>query len=68
MLNVEKMEEVKTTDTAVKEVMSIKDRLSCHNPKTALLRPVIESIWQPIIEDDDWQPFYELVYKLQAKG
>lgn len=67
MLNVAKMEELKATNTAMKDVISIQDRLSFYNPKTALLRPVIESIWQPIIEDNDWQPFYDLVHKLQTK-
>ena len=46
----------------------IGDRLSFNNPKTALLRPVIESIWQPIVEQDDWQPFYDLIAKIQNKN
>jgi uncharacterized protein YdiU (UPF0061 family) len=36
------------------------------NPKTALLRPVIESVWERITEDDNWQPFYDLVETLQT--
>ena len=40
-------------------------RLQKNNPSTALLRPVIESVWQPIVEEDNWQPFNELVKKLQ---
>jgi len=36
------------------------------NPKTALLRPVIESVWEQITEDDNWQPFYDLVETLQT--
>ena len=43
------------------------DRLKHHNPKTVLLRPVIESVWEPITLEDDWQPFYQLVTKLQNK-
>ncbi|ELS04683.1 hypothetical protein Xen7305DRAFT_00044190 [Xenococcus sp. PCC 7305] len=46
----------------------IRDRLAAKNPQTALLRPVIESIWQPIIEEDNWQPFYELLEKIQTKS
>ena len=42
-------------------------RLNHHNPQTALLRPVIESVWQPITEEDNWQPFQELVTKIQQK-
>lgn len=45
----------------------ISDRLNYYNPQTALLRPVIESVWQPIVESDDWQPFTELVKKLQNR-
>jgi uncharacterized protein YdiU (UPF0061 family) len=37
------------------------------NPKTALLRPVIESVWQPITEEDNWQPFYDLLRTIAAK-
>lgn len=43
----------------------IAERLSYYNPRTALLRPIIESIWQPIAEDDNWQPFKDLVVTLQ---
>ncbi|WP_229414763.1 MULTISPECIES: YdiU family protein [Moorena] len=37
------------------------------NPQTALLRPVIEAVWEPITQEDNWEPFYELISKLQAK-
>ncbi len=37
------------------------------NPQTALLRPVIESVWESIANDDDWQPFYRLLERLWAK-
>lgn len=50
------------------EMELIGDRLQAHNPQTALLRPLIESIWRSISESDDWQPFNDLVYKLQAKA
>ncbi len=43
------------------------DRLINHNPPTALLRPLIESVWQSITEENDWQPFSNLVHKLQHK-
>lgn len=41
--------------------------LAVHNPKTVLSRPVIESIWEPITQDDNWQPFYELIKKIQSR-
>lgn len=47
------------------EMSQMSDRLNQHNPQFTLIRPVIESIWQPITEADDWQPFYDLVKKIQ---
>ena len=49
------------------ELENVGQCLRENNPKTALLRPLIESVWQAITEDDNWQPFYELVRKLQDK-
>ena len=46
-------------------VETMKESLNARNPQTALLRPVIESVWQPIDESDDWQPFDDLVDRLQ---
>jgi uncharacterized protein YdiU (UPF0061 family) len=50
----------------INEMDKIAKTLTEANPKTALLRPVIESIWEPITEDDNWQPFYDLVGTLQT--
>ena len=36
------------------------------NPATALLRPAIEAVWEAIDQEDNWQPFQDLVKKLQA--
>ena len=49
-------------------VETMKEFLNTRNPQTALSRPVIESVWQPIDESDDWQPFYDLVDRLQQKA
>ena len=49
------------------EMEKVGDRLSINNPQTALLRPIIESIWQPITEENNWQPFYDLLQKIQEK-
>jgi serine/tyrosine/threonine adenylyltransferase len=35
------------------------------NPRTILLRPQIEAIWEPISENDDWEPFYTLLGKIR---
>lgn len=45
----------------------IADTLTRHNPQTTLLRPIIESVWEPIAQEDNWQPFYDLVKKFQCK-
>jgi uncharacterized protein YdiU (UPF0061 family) len=45
----------------------IAQTLAVHNPKTALLRPVIESTWEAIAQEDNWQPFYELIQAIQSR-
>ena len=50
------------------ELNTVGDRLTQTNPKTALLRPVIESIWEPIVAEDNWQPFNDLVETIQRRG
>ncbi|AFY42692.1 YdiU family protein [Nostoc sp. PCC 7107] len=49
------------------EMAVITQTLAQHNPKTVLLRPVIESIWQPIAEANDWQYFTDLIHQIQSK-
>jgi uncharacterized protein YdiU (UPF0061 family) len=49
------------------ELEAIAQRLRDKNPRTALLRPVIEEVWEAISQEDNWQPFYELVNRLQMK-
>lgn len=41
------------------------ERLQQNNPPTALLRPLIETVWEAIANEDNWQPFYDLVERLQ---
>lgn len=50
------------------ELDAIAQRLRDKNPKTALLRPVIEEVWQAIDQEDNWEPFYQLVGRIQAKS
>lgn len=45
----------------------IAQTLAHQNPKTVLLRPVIESTWEAIAQEDNWQPFYELVRQIQSR-
>ena len=45
----------------------IKERMVLNNPITVPLRPVIESIWEPITTNDDWQPLYDLLHNIQTR-
>lgn len=47
------------------QIEVIAKTLARHNPKTVLLRPVIESVWESIATEDNWQPFYDLVKRIQ---
>ncbi len=50
------------------EFIQVGDRLKSANPKTALLRPLIEEVWDAIADNDDWRSFEELVQRLQTKN
>ncbi|NEO60052.1 MAG: YdiU family protein [Moorea sp. SIO4G2] len=52
---------------SVDQLKDMSTLLRDKNPHTALLRPVIEAVWEPITQEDNWEPFYELISKLQAK-
>ncbi len=54
-------------DCPMEEIEIISHRLKFYNPKTVLLRPIIESVWERITFDDNWQPFNDLVNKLQHR-
>jgi uncharacterized protein YdiU (UPF0061 family) len=54
-------------DLSTDELEDVAQRLRDQNPKTALLRPVIEEVWDAIAQEDNWQPFYNLVQRLQNK-
>ncbi|MBW4634493.1 MAG: YdiU family protein [Iphinoe sp. HA4291-MV1] len=48
------------------QIENIAQTLARYNPKTVILRPVIESIWESIVQEDNWQPFYELIERIQS--
>jgi uncharacterized protein YdiU (UPF0061 family) len=48
------------------ELKSIEHNLVKANPQTILLRPQIESIWEPIAQSNDWEPFYTLLNKIRS--
>lgn len=41
-------------------------RMARYNPETVILRPEIEAIWEPIVLEDNWQPFYDLLKRITA--
>jgi serine/tyrosine/threonine adenylyltransferase len=48
------------------ELKSIECILARSNPQTILLRPQIESVWEPIAQDNHWEPFYALLDKIRS--
>jgi uncharacterized protein YdiU (UPF0061 family) len=48
----------------IEEIEAIDRRLRQHNPTTIIIRPEIEAVWEPITEEDNWQPFYELLERI----
>jgi uncharacterized protein YdiU (UPF0061 family) len=47
------------------EILAIKERLQHNDPSTVITRPQIEAIWEPIMMEDNWQRFNDLVQRLQ---
>ncbi len=46
------------------EMGNIAQQMQRSNPKTVLLRPAIEAVWEAITNEDNWQPFYDLLSKI----
>lgn len=55
------------TNLSLAEIDKFAQILARNNPKTVILRPVIEAVWQPIVEEDNWTPFYDLVQEIQGQ-
>jgi uncharacterized protein YdiU (UPF0061 family) len=53
------------SELSLSEIADIAHCLRQHNPKTVLLRPAIEEVWEHITYDDNWEPFDTLVKQLQ---
>lgn len=54
------------SNVPLSEIDNITFSMERSNPKTVLLRPVIESVWEAIATEDNWQPFDDLVKRLQS--
>jgi uncharacterized protein YdiU (UPF0061 family) len=50
---------------SVNEMTEIPQTLARWNPKTVPLRPNIEAVWEPIIQEDNWQSFYDFIDRLR---
>ncbi|MEM1172693.1 MAG: YdiU family protein [Cyanobacteria bacterium P01_H01_bin.35] len=46
------------------ELKEMGERLQQYNPQQSLIRPVIESVWEPITLEDNWLPFYDLLQRI----
>ncbi|MDE5069882.1 MAG: protein adenylyltransferase SelO family protein, partial [Trichodesmium sp. St4_bin8_1] len=46
------------------ELEEMTERLQQYNPQQSLIRPVIESVWEAITLEDNWQPFYDLLQQI----
>jgi len=62
----QKLYQQSLSNLAIDEMEKIAQQLKQSNPKIVPLRPVIESIWESITTEDNWQPFNELVKRLQT--
>ncbi|MEO0408132.1 MAG: YdiU family protein [Cyanobacteria bacterium P01_A01_bin.135] len=47
------------------DLNAIAQRLA-RNPKVVPVRPEIEAVWEPIVAEDNWQPFYELIEQIRT--
>ena len=54
------------SDLPESELNLVSNMLDRSNPQTILLRPQIEAIWEPITQDNNWEPFYALLAKIRA--
>ena len=50
---------------ATSEMDNIAQTLNKYNPQTVILRPVIESVWESIAREDNWQPFNDLIEEIR---
>ncbi|MCU0565000.1 MAG: YdiU family protein [Oculatellaceae cyanobacterium Prado106] len=50
-----------------REMDAIATRLTQQNPTVFLLKPEIERVWDAIAQEDNWQPFYDLVEQISQE-
>jgi uncharacterized protein YdiU (UPF0061 family) len=47
------------------DLEGMRERMAKYNPETVILRPKIEAVWEPIAQEDNWQPFYDLLDQIK---
>lgn len=47
------------------EIDQIPNRLNAYNSEVGLVRSEIEAVWNSIADDDNWQPFYDLLTRIR---
>jgi serine/tyrosine/threonine adenylyltransferase len=54
------------TDLNPERLTEIGHTIHRWNPRTVPLRPIIESVWEPIAQEDNWQPFNDLIRAIKS--
>jgi uncharacterized protein YdiU (UPF0061 family) len=49
------------------ELEEIQQRLQQYHPPVTLVRSQIEAVWEPIVTEDNWQPFEQLLQQIRAE-
>jgi len=47
------------------EIDEVPVRLKAYNSEVGLVRSEIEAVWSPIADEDNWQPFYDLLTRIR---
>ncbi|MBW4539840.1 MAG: YdiU family protein [Myxacorys chilensis ATA2-1-KO14] len=48
------------------DLIKMRERLHQYNSQVGLVRPEIEAIWEPITQENNWQPFYALLDRIRS--
>ncbi|MGB3403640.1 MAG: YdiU family protein [Microcoleaceae cyanobacterium] len=49
------------------ELEEVQQRLQRYHPTVTLVRSQIEAVWEPIVIEDNWQPFEQLLQQIRAE-
>jgi serine/tyrosine/threonine adenylyltransferase len=54
------------SELSAAELEAVEQMLTRSNPQTILLRPQIEAMWEPIAQENNWEPFEALLAKIRS--